>query len=115
MDAQREFVVENNEPAALRQEQVFFEDPAVDRVMAVLFTLATEHYVLHDRVRALEALLVQKGIVTLDSLNAPPVDEAAAHRDAAEFAETLLRPLIGVQTAKGAAGRFSLARSKRNK
>lgn len=112
MKSQREFVVDNNEPAALRQEQVFFEDPAVDRVMAVLFTLATEHYVLHDRVRALEELLVQKGVVTPDALNAPPVDEAAAHRDAAEFAEALMRPLTGVQTAKGAAGRFSLARKK---
>ena len=112
MKSQREFVVDNNEPAALRQEQVFFEDPAVDRVMAVLFTLATEHYVLHDRVRALEELLVQKGVVTADALNAPPVDEAAAHRDAAEFAEALMRHLTGVQTAKGAAGRFSLARKK---
>lgn len=113
MKPQREFVVENNEPAALRQEQVFFEDPAVDRVMAVLFQLATEHYVLHDRVRALEEQLVGKGIVTADALSAPPADEVAAHRDAAEFAEALLRPLIGVQTAKGAAGRFSLARSKK--
>ena len=113
MNAQREFVVENNEPAALRSEQIFFQDPAVDRVMAVLFSLATEHYVLHDRVRALEELLVQKGTVTVDALNAPPVDEAAAHRDAVAFAEALLRPLMGVQTAKGAAGRFSLARSKK--
>src|SRR5690606_6034724 len=113
MNAQREFVIENNEPAALRPEQIFFEDPAVDRVMAVLFALATEHYVLHDRVRALEELLVQKGTVTVDALNAPPADEAAAHRDAAAFAEALLRPLLGVQPAKGAAGRFSLARSKK--
>jgi hypothetical protein len=115
MESQREFVAEGGEPAAARTEQVFFTDPAVDRVMGVLFALATEHYVLHDRVRALEALLVQKDIVTLASLSAPPADEAAAHRDAAEFAEVLLRPLIGVQTAKGAAGRFSLARSKSNK
>jgi hypothetical protein len=113
MEPRREFVVENNEPAALRPEQVFFEDPAIDRVMAVLFSLATEHYVLHDRVRALEELLLQKGTLTSDQLNAPPVDEAAAQRDAAEFAAALLRPLTGVQTAKGAAGRFSLARSNK--
>ena len=113
MKPQREFVVENNEPAALRQEQVFFEDPVVDRVMAVLFSLATEHYVLHDRVRALEELLIEKGVVTAAALDAAPVDEASAHRDAAEFAESLLRPIIGVQTAKGAAGRFSLARGKK--
>jgi len=109
----REAVIENNEPAALRPEQVFFEDPAIDRIMAVLFHLATEVYVLHDRARGLEELLVQKGILTADALNTPPADEAAAHRDAAEFAEALLRPLLGVQTAKGAAGRFSLVRSRK--
>jgi hypothetical protein len=113
MKPQRDFVVENNEPAVLRQEQVFFDDPAVDRVMAVLFQLATDHYVLHDRVRALEELLVRSGTVAADALNAPPTDEAAAHRDAAEFAEALMRPLLGVQTAKGAAGGFSLARKKK--
>jgi hypothetical protein len=112
MKAQGESAVENNEPAAMRQEQVFFEDPAVDRVMAVLFSLATEHYVLHDRVRALEELLLKKGTVTAEELNAPPVDESVAQREAAEFAAALLRPLAGVQTAKGAAGRFSLARNK---
>jgi hypothetical protein len=112
MYTQREFVLENNEPAALRQEQIFFEDPAVDRVMAVLFNLATEHYVLYDRVRALEELLLSKGIATAEELNAPPADEAAAQREANEFAESLLRPIMGVQTAKGPAGRFSLARSK---
>ena len=113
MESQREFVVESNEPAALRQEQVFFEDPAIDRLMSVLFSLVTEHYVLHDRVRALEELLAQKAILSADELNTPPADEAAAQRDAAEFAEALMRPLLGVQTAKGAAGRFSLARSKK--
>jgi hypothetical protein len=113
MKAQGESAGESNEPAALRQEQVFFEDPAVDRVMAVLFSLATEHYVLHDRVRALEELLLKRGSVSAEELNAPPADEPAAQREAAEFAEALLRPLIGVQTAKGAGGRFSLARNKR--
>ena len=112
MTAQREFVIEDNEPAALRQEQIFFEDPAIDRIMGVLFSLMTDHYVLHDRVRALEELLVQKGLATTAELEAPPTDDTAARRDANEFAEALLRPLIGVQTAKGAAGRFSLARGK---
>jgi hypothetical protein len=108
MLSQRDFALENNEPAAVRQEQIFFDDPAVDRVMGVLLQLATEHYVLHDRVRALEELLISKGIATAEALSAPPADEAAAQRDANEFAEALLRPIIGVQTAKGPAGRFSL-------
>jgi hypothetical protein len=113
MEVQREFGTEGNEPAASRPEQVFFQDPALDRVMGVLFSLMTEHYVLHDRVRVLEELLLEKGAITGDELNARAADEAAGQRDAAEFAEALLRPLLGVQTAKGAAGRFSLARSKK--
>ncbi|MFO7305422.1 MAG: hypothetical protein C0P74_007890 [Gammaproteobacteria bacterium] len=112
MKSPRDYVIENNEPATMRSEQIFFDDPAVDRVMGVLFSLAQEHYVLHDRVRALEELLVEKGVVSAEALNAPPRDEAAAHRDAAEFAEALLRPILGVQTAKGLTGRFSLARGK---
>src|SRR5690554_423416 len=109
MEPHRDFAIESPEPAELRPEQIFFEDPALDRVMAVLLELATEHYVLHDRVRALEELLVRQGVATAEALSAPPADEAAAHRDAAEFAAALLRPLLGVQTAKGAGGRFSLA------
>ncbi len=38
-----------------RSEQVFFEDPAVDRLMGVVLALATEHYVLLDRVHVLSA------------------------------------------------------------
>lgn len=114
MESQHEFVPESGEPAAARPEQVFFPDPAVDRVMGVLFALATEHYVLHDRVRALEEQLCEKGLVSREALSgAVPESDAAAHRDAAEFAQALLRPLLGVQLAKGAAGRFSLAASRR--
>jgi hypothetical protein len=114
MEPQRESIPDSGEPAAARSEQVFFSDPAVDRVMGVLFALATEHYVLHDRVRALEEQLCKNGQVSREALSAAvPESDAAAHRDAAEFAQALLRPLLGVQLAKGAAGKFSLAASRR--
>ena len=34
-------------------EQSFFADPALDRAMGVIMALATEVYVLRDRLRAL--------------------------------------------------------------
>ena len=88
----------------LRSEQVFFDDPAVDRLMGVVFALATEHYVLLDRVHRLERQLGDAGIL--------PAGEqlSAEHADAATLAETLFRPLLAVQQARGAAGRFSLSR-----
>lgn len=93
--------------AEQRSEQVFFEDAAVDRLMGVVLALATEHYVLLDRVHVLERRLSAAGLV-------PDAEEhAAEHADAAALAEALFRPLLGVQQARGAAGRFSLARTAR--
>jgi hypothetical protein len=93
-----------------RPEQQFFEDPAIDRMMGVLMTLATEHWVLRDRVRALESQLAKAGQLDVAALEAAPTDEelagAQAERDA--FARALLQPLLGEQDAAGATGRFSL-------
>jgi hypothetical protein len=92
--------------AEQRSEQVFFEDPSVDRLMGVLFALATEHYVLLDRVHILERQLGAAGLL-------PEGAPAAEHAEAGALAEALFRPLLGVQQARGAAGRFSLARPER--
>jgi hypothetical protein len=92
------------------QEQVFFSDPAVDRMLGVLMTLATEHYVLRDRVRALEEQLARSGVVDRSRLSAVPgageAEEIAA--DAAEFAATLMESLLGAQRSTGLPGRFTL-------
>lgn len=91
---------------AARGEQVFFQDPAVDRLMGVVFALATEHYVLLDRVHMLERRLSAAGLV-------PDAAELAGeHADAAALAEALFRPISGIQQSRGAAGRFSLARAE---
>lgn len=89
-------------------EQVFFDDPAVDRLMGVVMALAAEHYVLRERVRALEEQLTKAG-------ETPRADEAAEQADAAEFAEELLRPLLGLQQAVGATGGFSLKARRRRR
>ena len=99
-----------SKPDAPRPEQVFFDDPAVDRLMGVVMALATEHYVLRDRLRALEEQLAAAGHVDMARLaeRAEDPEDVTDHSDAAEFAEELLRPLLGLQPAAGAGGRFSL-------
>lgn len=88
-----------------RPEQTFFEDPALDRAFGVVMALATEVYVLRDRVRALEAALAKAGLVDPAALAAEPGPEelaaAAADRDA--FVAHLLGNLLGEQASKGAA------------
>ncbi len=41
-----------------RPEQTFFADPAMDRAMGLIMTLAAELYVTRDHVRVLETVLV---------------------------------------------------------
>lgn len=93
---------EAGEPA--RPEQTFFEDPALDRAFGVVMALATEVYVLRDRVRALESLLSEQGVIEEGALDAEPSPEAmartAADRDA--FVAHLMENLLGRQASKGA-------------
>jgi hypothetical protein len=98
-----------------RAEQLFFADPALDGVMGMLMTLATEHYVLRDRVQALEHLLIQSGQVDAAVLAQAPraAEVAASNAEATAFATELLRPLLGLQDAVGATGRFSLQKKRR--
>jgi hypothetical protein len=81
-------------------EQTFFPDPALDRAFGVVMTLATEVWVLRDRLHALEAQLAERGVLELEKLNREPErDERAAERDA--FVADLLQNLLGEQQAKG--------------
>ena len=84
-----------------RCEQLFFDNPAVDGLMGVLMALATEHYVLRDRVRFLEQQLASSGHIAAAEFSSP-------QEDAAAFTAELLRPLLGIQESVSAGGRFSL-------
>jgi hypothetical protein len=90
--------------AGPRAEQTFFEDPAIDRAFGVVMALASEVYVLRDRLRALEARLAEAGVVDADALGAEPGAEEmasnAADRDA--FVAHLMGNLLGEQVSKGA-------------
>lgn len=91
-------------------EQTFFDDPAIDALLGVVMALAMEHYVLRDRLRAMEEQLVRAGQLDRSALAAEPPASARAREqgDAAAFVEDLLRPILGIQQARGAGGGFSL-------
>lgn len=73
--------------------KAFFDDPAADRLLAMLTAFLGEHWVLSERVAALEALLLEKGVVDREALeNWEPSGEAAAA--AAEERAALLRRVL---------------------
>ena len=83
----------------LRQpEQTYFPDPAVDRVMGVVFNLAAELQVLRDRVRVLEHLLEAKVVVArsaIDGFRGTAEQEEAIAADRREYVRHLLEPVLG--------------------
>ena len=100
----------NKRTKSPRAEQQFFNDPALDRFMGAFMALATEHYVLLDRVRAMEKQLTEAGRVDQEALDREPdeIERAETSADRAAFIEALMRPLLGEQDALGASGKFSL-------
>ena len=91
-------------PMSRLPEQTFFTDPALDRTLGVVMTLASEVYVLRDRLRRLERVLDAKGIIATADLDRDLPSEAEARsieadRDA--FVKNLLDNLQGVQQSKG--------------
>jgi hypothetical protein len=86
-----------------RPEQTFFADPALDRAFGVVMALATEVYVLRDRVAALEAQLAARGAIDRAQLDAAPTPEEQAARaaDRDEFVAHLMHHLLGAQVSKG--------------
>lgn len=94
----------NDNGGAPRAEQTFFEDPALDRAFGTVMALATEVWVLKDRVAALEAALAEKGQLDIAALDAEPTDEERAARMAERdaFVQHLMESLLGEQLSKGA-------------
>jgi hypothetical protein len=85
-------------------EQVFFRDPALDRAVALIMTLAAELHVTKDRLRSMEVLLVERGVLEEGALDhyVPSAGERlhlAAERKA--LVEELMRCVKGDQVSKG--------------
>ncbi len=74
-------------PPAPAPEPAFFDNPAIDNLIAVVLELGAELWVQRERMRVVEALLAQKGMVTPELIEqyVPSAEEVArskAERDA---------------------------------
>ena len=85
-------------------EQVFFRDPALDRAVAMIMTLAAELYVVKDRLRAMEVTLQQQGALAESALDHyQPGDAERARLDAERraYVGALMQCVLGEQASKG--------------
>lgn len=85
-------------------EPTYFADPTIDRLMGVVMSLASEVWILNDRLSAMERVLADKGVVTEGDRRAWAADPQAqsgldAERDA--FVRGLMDNLLGVQVSRG--------------
>lgn len=101
--------VDQGPPETPLPEQTFFEDPAIDRAFAVTMALATEVWVLKDRIMALEAALEKSGAIEPAAISAEPDNAERAAREAERqaFVAGLLDNLTGLQASAGAPDRES--------
>ncbi len=84
-------------------EQRFFDDPATDRLMGVVFSLATELQVLRDRVAVLELQLEKTAGLqrtALDGFVPTQEQQAALTRDREAYVAHVLAPLLGQQASR---------------
>jgi hypothetical protein len=90
---------------ARQPEQNFFADPALDRAVAMIMTLAAELYVVKDRLRSLEILLGQRHVLEDGVLDGYVPDAAERERIEAErtaYVRELMRCVLGEQASEGA-------------
>jgi hypothetical protein len=89
----------------LKSEQTFFDDPAIDRLLAMVMTLAAELHVTRDRLACLEMLLESGQPVTREALERfQPSDEQKERLDAARKAlsSELMFCTMGIEASLGA-------------
>lgn len=71
-------------PPVPAPEPAFFDDPAIDNLVAVTLELGAELWAQRERTRVIEALLAQKGVVTPELIEQYQPSEAEAARSRAE-------------------------------
>jgi len=87
----------------MEPEQQFFKDPAIDRLLGVVFNLAAELQVLRDRVHVLELLLEKGGVLgsgEIDGFVGTAEQEQAAETDRREYVRHVLDPILGYAASK---------------
>lgn len=89
----------------LKSEQTFFDDSAIDRLLAMVMTLAAELHVTRDRLAVLEAVLESGAPVTGKALDEfVPDAEQKQRLDAARQAlsNELMFCTMGIEASLGA-------------
>lgn len=81
-------------PKAGERDTAFFDDPMIDHVLRAIITLAMEVSVSRERVRTLEALLFESGVITSDAANNFKPDSAEA-KLRAEDRDKLITDILG--------------------
>jgi hypothetical protein len=95
----------NDKPA--QPELQFFADPAIDRLLGVVFNLAGEVQVLRDRLQLLEAVLAGKGVIAADAVEGfvPAADlQARMDADRGAYVKHLFDPMLGLAASRSATG-----------
>ncbi|MGQ0509129.1 MAG: hypothetical protein ACT4P9_00825 [Betaproteobacteria bacterium] len=77
-------------------EQTFFADPALDRLLGMVFSLTAEVHVLRDRLAILESALAAKGVVDPASLDHAAPESALEARLGAGRAALVRHVLEGL-------------------
>jgi hypothetical protein len=81
----------------MKQEQQFFEDPVVDRLMGIVMALAAEVYIIKDRERALEQVLADKGIIgsdAVESFQPASPDQGISGKERDAFVSRIFEPIV---------------------
>ncbi|MCS6873958.1 MAG: hypothetical protein N2Z23_10015 [Pyrinomonadaceae bacterium] len=80
------------------KEQVFFNDEAIDKLMGVVMVLASEVYILRDRLKAIEKLLDERGFISSDEIENSPFSIEPSERE--KFIQRLFDPILPKASSK---------------
>lgn len=76
---------------------VYFDDPQIDKMLAIIMALTAEVSVLRDRLDTLEHLIQDKGILSIDEIETYQPDEQVTKEREQRRAEYIARVLRVVQ------------------
>lgn len=84
------------------ERPAFFDDPQIDKLLAIIMALAGEVSVLRERLDTIERLIEVKGLLSRQEIEAYTADEASAterEQWRAEYLERILRVIHPEQEA----------------
>jgi len=78
------------------KDQVYFSDPALDRLMAICLALGTELHVLRHELATLRSVLHEQGLIDAQRLAQPATTQSSPEQEAAlaRHIAAMLGPLL---------------------